>query len=130
MSCGSGALPTRRPSCGTRTGYWFRNRHEQMLVGTRGNVPAPAPGTQWPSVIRERKREHSRKPEKSYQLIEAYFPNVPKIELNCRGEPRPGWDGWGNEAADTADPLPAAAARCHPPGGTDSARPDLREETS
>jgi N6-adenosine-specific RNA methylase IME4 len=79
------------------TGYWFSNQHEILLVGTRGNVAAPAPGTQWPSVIRERKREHSRKPEKSYQMIEAYFPNIPKIELNCRGAPRPGWYGWGNE---------------------------------
>jgi N6-adenosine-specific RNA methylase IME4 len=32
-------------------------------------------------------------------MIEAYFPSVPKIELNCRGVPRPGWDAWGNEAA-------------------------------
>jgi N6-adenosine-specific RNA methylase IME4 len=85
------------------TGYWFRNRHEQMLVGTRGNVPAPAPGTQWPSVIVERKRGHSVKPEQSYQMIEQYFPNVPKIELNCRGKPRPGWDAWGNEVEEAAE---------------------------
>ena len=85
------------------TGHWFTNQHEVLLLGTRGNVPAPAPGTQWPSVIRERKREHSRKPEKSYQMIEAYFPNTPKIELNCRGKPRPGWDGWGNEVEEAAE---------------------------
>jgi N6-adenosine-specific RNA methylase IME4 len=80
------------------TGHWFINQHEVLLLGIRGNVPAPAPGTQWPSIIRERKREHSRKPEKSYQLIEAYFPNTPRIELNCRGAPRPNWDAWGVEA--------------------------------
>ena len=85
------------------TGHWFINQHEILLVGTRGNVPAPAPGTQWPSVIRERKREHSRKPEQSYQMIEQYFPNVPKIELNCRGKPRPGWDAWGNEVEEAAE---------------------------
>jgi N6-adenosine-specific RNA methylase IME4 len=85
------------------TGYWFTNQHEILLVGVRGNVPAPAPGTQWPSVIRERKREHSRKPEKSYEMIEAYFPNVPKIELNCRGKPRPEWDAWGNEVEEAAE---------------------------
>ena len=85
------------------TGYWFRNRHEQMLIGTRGNVPAPAPGTQWSSVIVERKRGHSVKPEQSYQMIEQYFPNVPKIELNCRGKPRPGWDAWGNEVEEAAE---------------------------
>jgi N6-adenosine-specific RNA methylase IME4 len=85
------------------TGHWFINQHEILLLGIRGNVPAPAPGTQWPSVIRERKREHSRKPEKSYEMIEAYFPNVPKIELNCRGKPRPGWDAWGNEVEEAAE---------------------------
>lgn len=85
------------------TGHWFINQHEVLLLGTRGNVPAPAPGTQWPSIIRERKREHSRKPEKSYQLIESYFPSVPRIELNCRGKPRPGWDAWGNEAESEDD---------------------------
>jgi N6-adenosine-specific RNA methylase IME4 len=30
-------------------------------------------------------------------MIEAYFPNLPKIELNRRGSPRPGWEAWGNE---------------------------------
>jgi N6-adenosine-specific RNA methylase IME4 len=34
------------------TGYWFRNQHELLLVGTRGNIPAPAPGTQFPSSRR------------------------------------------------------------------------------
>ena len=85
------------------TGHWFINQHEVLLLGTRGNVPAPAPGTQWPSVICERKREHSRKPEQSYQMIEAYFPNVPKIELNCRGAPRSNWVAWGNEVEEAAE---------------------------
>ena len=35
---------------------------------------------------------------RSAEIIEAYFPNVPKIELNCRGKPRPGWSAWGLEA--------------------------------
>ena len=80
------------------TGYWFRNQHELLLIGTKGSVPAPAPGTQWPSVINAPVREHSRKPDKFYELIEAYFPTLPKIELNCRGKPRDGWTAWGNEA--------------------------------
>ena len=84
------------------TGRWVMNQHEVLLIGTRGKVPAPAPGTLWPSVIRERKREHSRKPEASYRLIESYFPAVPKIELNCRGVPRLGWNGWGNQVEDVA----------------------------
>lgn len=79
------------------TGYWFRNKHEILLLGTRGDIPAPAPGTQWASVIEAPAREHSRKPDEIYALIESYFPNLPKIELNCRGMPRQGWSGWGNE---------------------------------
>jgi N6-adenosine-specific RNA methylase IME4 len=85
------------------TGYWFRNAHELLLVGTRGNVVAPAPGTQWNSVFTEEDDEelrHSEKPEAAIEMIEEYYPNVPKIELNCRGKPRAGWDAWGNEVDD------------------------------
>lgn len=81
------------------TGYWSRNRHEILLVGTRGDVPAPAPGTQFPSLLAERAREHSRKPDWAYELIESYFPNLPRIELNARMR-RAGWDAWGLEAPD------------------------------
>lgn len=80
------------------TGYWFRNKHELLLVGTRGDVPAPAPGTQWESLISAPVGAHSEKPAKVYELIEAYFPNLPKIELNARAR-REGWDAWGLEAA-------------------------------
>jgi N6-adenosine-specific RNA methylase IME4 len=80
------------------TGYWFRNKHELLLVGTRGKVPAPAMGTQWPSVVEAPVGAHSAKPEKFLELIESYFPTLPKIELNRRGPARPGWDAWGNEA--------------------------------
>ena len=79
------------------TGYWFRNAHELLLVGTRGNVPAPAMGTQLESVIDAPVGKHSEKPDAFYELIETYFPNLPKIELNAR-RARPGWDAWGNEA--------------------------------
>ncbi len=79
------------------TGYWFRNQHELLLVGTRGKVPAPAMGTQWPSVIEAPLGKHSAKPDRFYELIEGYFPNLPKIELNAR-RARDGWDAWGNEA--------------------------------
>jgi N6-adenosine-specific RNA methylase IME4 len=79
------------------TGYWFRNRHELLLVGTKGDTVAPAPGTQWPSVIEAARMAHSAKPEIVLEMIEALYPNIPKIELNRRGAPRPGWDAWGNE---------------------------------
>ena len=80
------------------TGYWARNQHELLLVGTKGSVPAPAPGTQWPSVIDANVGRHSEKPEIFSELIEEMFPNTPKIELNRRGLPRPGWAAWGLEA--------------------------------
>jgi N6-adenosine-specific RNA methylase IME4 len=78
------------------TGYWFRNRHELLLVGTKGSILAPAPGEQWESVIEAAAQRHSQKPDAVYELIEAYFPHVPKIELFAR-RPRPGWETWGNE---------------------------------
>lgn len=85
------------------TGYWNRNQHELLLVGTRGNVPAPAPGKQWSSVIEAALGAHSEKPVAAYELIEAYFPNLPKIELNARRQ-RDGWDAWGNEAVPPTQP--------------------------
>lgn len=80
------------------TGYWNRNAHELLLVGVKGSIPAPAPGTQRPSVIEGRVTRHSAKPEVFLEMIEDYFPTLPKIELNRRGPARPGWQPWGNEA--------------------------------
>jgi N6-adenosine-specific RNA methylase IME4 len=79
------------------TGYWNRNRHELLLVGTRGHIPAPSMGTQYSSCIGATVGKHSEKPRVFYDMIDEYFPDLPKIELNCRGKPRPGWDGWGAE---------------------------------
>ena len=87
----------------TGTGYWVRNRHEILLIGTRGNVPAPAPGTQPESVIAAPVGRHSAKPEIFHQIIEQMFPHLPKIELFRRGPPRPGWSAWGAEAINTDD---------------------------
>jgi N6-adenosine-specific RNA methylase IME4 len=78
-------------------GRWVRSRHEVLLIGTRGNPPAPAPGEQWESVMEAPRGEHSEKPEAFYELIEAYFPTVSKIELNARKR-RSGWEAWGLEA--------------------------------
>lgn len=80
------------------TGYWFRNCHELLLVGTRGKIPAPTPGTQELSVIHALTGAHSEKPECVLEMIEYLFPTLPKIELNRRGPPRSGWAAWGNEA--------------------------------
>ena len=85
------------------TGYWNRNKHELLLLGTRGAVPAPAMGDQFASAIEAPVGEHSAKPEIFLEMIERHYPNVPKIELNCRGAPRAGWDAWGNQAVQPAE---------------------------
>jgi N6-adenosine-specific RNA methylase IME4 len=80
------------------TGFWNREKHELLLIGTRGKIPCPSPGTQRDSLIMAPRSRHSEKPECFLEMIEQYYPNVPKIELNRRGKPRPGWEAWGNEA--------------------------------
>lgn len=78
------------------TGYWFRNMHELLLVASRGDVPAPPPGWQLPSVFNEPLGRHSAKPAVFAEMIEALFPNMPKLEMFARVS-RPSWDCWGNE---------------------------------
>jgi N6-adenosine-specific RNA methylase IME4 len=78
-------------------GFWFRNQHEILIVAVKGAIPAPAHGTQCPSVITAPRGRHSEKPVVFHELIEGYFPSLPKIELFARAR-RPGWDRWGNEA--------------------------------
>jgi len=81
------------------TGYWVRGQHELLLIGTKGNVPAPAPGEQYSSVYQGKVGEHSAKPFAFREMIEEMFPTLPSIELFARGEKYAGWDHWGNEAA-------------------------------
>jgi N6-adenosine-specific RNA methylase IME4 len=80
------------------TGYWIR--HELLLVGKRGKIPAPAMGTQIGSVIIAPVGRHSTKPEIVAQTIERHFPTPPRIELFARGKAGQGWDVWGPEAED------------------------------
>jgi len=80
------------------TGRWNRSVHEVLLIGTIGNPPCPAPGKQLNSVIDAPAGKHSAKPEAFLEMIEQYYQTMPKIELNRRGPPRPGWDAWGFEA--------------------------------
>jgi N6-adenosine-specific RNA methylase IME4 len=96
------------------TGYWNRNRHELLLVGTRGNVPAPAPGEQIDSVLEAPRGAHSEKPEIFQALVEAMFPHTPKLELFARGGPVSWWDRWGNEAETVGDGATASEAATLP----------------
>ena len=94
-------------------GYWSREKHEILLIGVKGNIACPALGTQWESLVMAPRAEHSAKPECFLEMIEQYFPTLPKIELNRRGPPREGWKAWGNEALPTPDateiPAPSVA---------------------
>lgn len=78
-------------------GYWFRGRHELLLVGIKGEFPTPANETRFDSVFTESKTEHSVKPEIVYEMIEAMYPKGRKLEIFARGEARSGWAVWGNE---------------------------------
>jgi len=89
------------------TGFWNRGKHELLLVGTRGNVPAPAPGEQFSSVIEAPVGDHSEKPACVAEMIKKMFPALPAIELFARG-PREGFDVWGNEATGRM-PIPSIA---------------------
>ena len=84
-------------------GYWVREKHEQLLIGTRGTVPGPAPGDQRESLQKAPRADHSEKPFLFREIIEEMFPNVPRLELFARGEAAPGWDRWGNEAGAPSD---------------------------
>lgn len=79
------------------TGYWTRNKHELLLIGTKGNVPAPAMGTQPPSVIELPLGRHSEKPSFFADMISTLYPTTPKLEMFARIG-RVGWDVMGNEA--------------------------------
>ena len=86
-------------SDGRGVGFYFRNVTEILLFGVRGkNARTLDPGRTQVNYIGTRKREHSRKPDEQYPLIEGCSPG-PRLEIFARGS-RPGWTTWGNQAED------------------------------
>ena len=82
---------------GRGVGFYFRNTTELLLFGIRGkNARTLAPGRSQVNMIRTQKREHSRKPDEAYGLIERCSPG-PFLEMFARGA-RPGWAAWGRQA--------------------------------
>ena len=78
-------------------GFYFRNVTEMVLFGVRGkNIRTLQPGRSQENIISSRKREHSRKPDEQYDLIESCSWG-PFLELFGRGT-RKGWTTWGNQA--------------------------------
>jgi N6-adenosine-specific RNA methylase IME4 len=90
-------------SDGRGVGFYFRNVTEIILFGVKGkNARTLAPGRRQVNLLATRKREHSRKPDEQYEIIEACSPG-PRLELFGRGT-REGWETWGNQADETYRP--------------------------
>lgn len=87
---------------GRGVGFYFRNVTELILFGVRGNLRTLAPGRSQVNMIETRKREHSRKPDEQYEIIESCSPG-PYLELFAR-YPREGWAVWGHEADEDVTP--------------------------
>ena len=81
---------------GRGVGFYFRNTTEILLFGLKGRMRTLAPGRRQVNIIQSQKREHSRKPDEQYDLIQSCSPG-PYLELFARG-PQPGWEVWGNQA--------------------------------
>jgi N6-adenosine-specific RNA methylase IME4 len=90
-------------SDGRGVGFYFRNVTELILFGVRGkNARTLPPGRSQVNMMQTRKREHSRKPDEQYPLIEACSPG-PYLELFARGD-RARWTLWGNQADASYEP--------------------------
>lgn len=84
-------------SDGRGVGFYFRNVTELLLFGVRGkDVRTLPPGRSQVNMLETRKREHSRKPDEQYALIEECSWG-PRLEMFSRGA-RPGWTVWGDQA--------------------------------
>lgn len=88
---------------GRGVGFYFRNVTELVLFGIRGkNARTLAPGRRQVNFLATQKREHSRKPDEIFDIIESCSPG-PFLELFARGT-RPRWSVWGNQADDSYRP--------------------------
>ncbi len=101
-------------------GFYFRNMTELLLFGVRGSMRTLPPGRSQVNMIETRKREHSRKPDEQYDLIQSCSPGA-YLEMFARHR-RPGWTVWGDESAD--DVIPQGAVHKGYEGG--SMLPPLR----
>ncbi len=96
---------------GRGVGFYFRNVTELVLFGVRGSMRTLRPGRRQVNLMHTRKREHSRKPDELYDLIEACSPG-PYLELFARFG-RAGWDQWGNENVEENSILGVAKRKAH-----------------
>lgn len=84
---------------GRGVGFYFRNVTELVLFGVKGkNARTLQPGRTQVNFLATQKREHSRKPDEFYDIVESCSPG-PFLELFARGSRR-NWTTWGNQADD------------------------------
>jgi N6-adenosine-specific RNA methylase IME4 len=93
---------------GRGVGFYFRNVTELLLFGVKGGLRTLAPGRRQVNLLPARKRDHSRKPEAFYDLIERCSPG-PWLELFARNQ-REGWTQWGDELGEPPDGSPLSAS--------------------
>ncbi len=86
---------------GRGVGFYFRNVTELVLFGVRGSMRTLPPGRRQVNLLETQKREHSRKPDELFDIIESCSPS-PYLELFAR-YPRMGWTQWGNEVVEHKD---------------------------
>lgn len=77
-------------------GYWFRSQHELLMVATKGKISPPQPSERISSIFSFRRGKHSKKPWTIYEHIEAWYPELSKLEMFARNT-RTGWKSWGNQ---------------------------------
>lgn len=77
-------------------GYYARQKHELLLIATKGTPGTPEPKDRPESAVFASRTKHSRKPQEFYELLEQMYPDATRIELFSRLE-RAGWEAWGNE---------------------------------
>lgn len=80
-------------------GQYFRGQTEHVLFGVRGSCPIE-PDRRLSTLFVARRLEHSRKPDRFYEIVEQVSP-APRLEMFARRR-RVGWDVWGNEAPEHA----------------------------
>lgn len=104
MSPNGAAVPRRKDGGpdGRGVGFYFRNVTELILFGVRGSMRTLPPARSQVNMIETRKREHSRKPDEQYKLIEDCSPG-PYLEMFAR-QAQPGWTAWGDESGTDVTP--------------------------
>ena len=93
---------------GRGVGFYFRNTTELILFGVRGSMRTLDPGRRQVNIIKTRKREHSRKPDELYEIIEGCSPG-PYLELFARGKAGRKWHVWGDQSGEYEPDWPTYA---------------------